>query len=139
MATFRNIHDYSDIINLPYQKSTRHPPMSTLDRAAQFAPFAALTGHKEAVLETARYVSSKKVLDDDQKQIINQQLQSIKENMNSVELTYFVSDNKKSGGTYITDVISVKKIDEYEKVIITNDNQRINIDDIYEILEIHNL
>ncbi len=138
MATFRNIHDYSDIINLPYQKSTRHPPMSSLDRAAQFAPFAALTGHKEAVLETARYVSSKKVLDDDQKQIINQKLQKIKAN-STIELTYFVADIKKTGGTYITDIILVKKIDEYEKVIITSDNQRINIEDIYEILEIHNL
>ncbi len=138
MATFRNIHDYSDIINLPYQKSTRHPPMSTLDRAAQFAPFAALTGHKEAVLETARHVSSKKVLDDDQKQIINQQLHKIKDN-STIELTYFVADKKKTGGTYVTDIISIKKIDEYEKVIVTTNNQKIKIDDIYEILEIHNL
>ncbi|MCD7809475.1 MAG: YolD-like family protein [Erysipelotrichaceae bacterium] len=138
MATFRNIHDYSDIIDLPYQKSTRHPPMSTLDRAAQFAPFAALTGHKEAVLETARHVSSKKILDDDQKQIINQQLQKIKDN-STIELTYFIADTKKKGGTYVTDIISIKKIDEYEKVLITTDNQKIKIDDIYEILEIHNL
>jgi len=138
MATFRNIHDYSDIINQPYQKSTKHPPMSTLDRAAQFAPFAPLTGHKEAVLETARYVSSKKILDDDQKHIINQQLRKIKAH-STIELTYFVADANKTGGAYITDIISIKKIDEYEKVIITTNNQKIKIEDIYEILEIRNL
>lgn len=136
MATFRNIHHYDDIIDKPYQKSHKHTPMSSLERAAQFAPFAALTGHKEAVLETARHVSSKKILDDDQKYIINQQLQQIKENIDlypMIELTYFIPDNKKSGGDYITIVTAIKKIDMYDKTIMTIDNQKINIDDIYQL------
>ena len=72
-----DIHNYDDIINLPRHISKKHPQMSRKDRAAQFAPFAALTGHKDAIRETERLITQKKVLDEDQKVIINNQLQRI--------------------------------------------------------------
>lgn len=71
------IHDYSDILKITYQKSSRHPHMSRKERAAQFAPFAALTGHKEVIKETARLTDSKKRLDENQKILVNYQLQEI--------------------------------------------------------------
>ena len=74
MATIKNIHDYSDIINLPYKKSKKYKHMSQKDRAAQFAPFAALTGHKQLIQETQRLTEDKKELDENKKSILNQKL-----------------------------------------------------------------
>lgn len=67
MATIKNIHDYGDIINLPYKKSKKYKHMSQKDRAAQFAPFAALTGHKQLIQETQRLTEDKKELDENKK------------------------------------------------------------------------
>ena len=72
MATIKNIHDYSDIINLPYKKSKKYKHMSQKDRAAQFAPFAALTGHKQLIQETQRLTEDKKELDENKKSILLQ-------------------------------------------------------------------
>ena len=66
MANIKDIHEYDDIINVPYVKSKRHRPMSRLERAAQFAPFAALTGHKESINETERMTDKKRILDENQ-------------------------------------------------------------------------
>ena len=74
MATIKNIHDYSDIINLPYKKSNRYKHMPQKDRAAQFAPFAALTGHKQLIHETQRLTEDKKELDENKQSILNQKL-----------------------------------------------------------------
>ncbi len=74
MATIKNIHDYGDIINLPYKKSKKYKHMSQKDRAAQFAPFAALTGHKQLIQETQKLTEDKKELDENKKSILNQKL-----------------------------------------------------------------
>ena len=116
-----DIHKYDDIINMPRHISKKHPQMSTRDRAAQFAPFAALTGHKERIVETERLTTEKKELDTCQQEIINNALQRIRQNIKNcpnVTITYFIPDSKKEGGKYITVIEHVKKIDDYENIIL---------------------
>ena len=130
------IHDYSDILKITYQKSSRHPYMSRKERAAQFAPFAALTGHKEVIKETARLTDSKKRLDENQKILVNYQVQEILHQLPHhpyVKITYFQPDGFKQGGHYITIVGNVSKIDEYERIIVLEDYTKILINDIYQI------
>lgn len=127
---------YQDIIDLPYQKSTRHPHMARIDRAAQFAPFAALTGHKEAIKETARITEEKRILDENKKFILNNNLQAIISKINQqplIKVVYFQEDKTKQGGKYLTIIDQIKKVDEYNRVIILVNSSRIRIDDIYEI------
>lgn len=95
MATIKNIHDYSDIINLPYKKSKKYKHMSQKDRAAQFAPFAALTGHKQLIQETQRLTEDKKELDENKKSILNQKLLYFIETKEKIKITYFKKDQKK--------------------------------------------
>ena len=110
-------HKYDDIISLPHHVSKKHPQMSLHDRAAQFSPFAALTGHKAAINETARLTDEKQILSEDVIAKLNEQLNLIKENIGTnpiVTITYFVPDDKKSGGAYISYTGVVKKIDEVQ-------------------------
>ena len=127
--------DYSDIINLPHHQSKTRPHMSNYNRAAQFAPFAALTGHSEAIDETARLTDSKIELDEYQKAELNDRLLLLvnSENKEDVFITYFVPDDKKSGGAYITKMGIVVKIREYEKDVIFEDGTEVPIDDIVAI------
>lgn len=127
---------YQDIIDLPYQKSTRHPHMARIDRAAQFAPFAALTGHKEVIKETARITEEKRILDDNKKFILNNNLKAIISKIDQqplIKVVYFQEDKTKQGGQYLTIINQIKKVDEYNRVIILVNSSRIKIDDIYEI------
>lgn len=127
---------YQDIIDLPYQKSTRHPHMARIDRAAQFAPFAALTGHKEAIKETARITEEKRILDENKKFILNNNLQAIISKIDQqplIKVVYFQEDKTKQGGQYLTIINQIKKVDEYNRVIILVNSSKIKIDDIYEI------
>ena len=127
---------YADIIDLPYKKSTDRPHMSLHDRAAQFAPFACLTGHEEAIEETARLTDEKIVLDDGAMEAIGIKLYKISENIHkkwNISITYFLPDSLKSGGVYLTDVGIVKKVDNVEKVVIMDSGMRINIDCIVSI------
>lgn len=129
-------HKYDDIINLPHHVSKNHPQMSLHDRAAQFSPFAALTGHKEAINETARLTDEKQILSEDVIAKLNEQLNLIKENIGTnqtVTITYFVPDDKKSGGAYISHTGVVKKIDEYNHTVILTDKTVIPIEQISEI------
>ena len=99
-------HSYDDIINLPNPTSKNHPRMSLHDRAAQFAPFAALTGSDEVIMK------------------LNDQLNMIRDNIGTeqeISITYFVPDDKKSGGAYLTHSGIVKKIDEFERKLIMQD------------------
>lgn len=131
-----NIHNYDNIIELPYHKSIRHPHMARIDRAAQFAPFAALTGHKEAIKETARITVEKKILDENKKAILNNNLQIILAKITlhpQIKVIYFLEDQKKQGGKYLTVVQNIQKIDEYSRMIVLIDGTKINFDDIYEI------
>lgn len=127
---------YEDIINLPRHISNKRSAMPIQDRAAQFSPFAALTGHDAAVKETARVTERRIDLDQYMKEDLNDKLQilikRIKENP-KIKIKYFQADKNKDGGTYIIVNNRVKKIDEYEKIIFMEDNTIIPIDNIVKI------
>jgi len=125
-----------DIINLPHHQSLTRPHMSAYDRAAQFSPFAALTGYEDAVAETARLTGKKAELDEYGKSDLNERLNIIQDTLDEqpkVSITYFLPDKKKSGGEYVTVSGCVKKIDEYEHIVVMLDATKIPIDDIAEI------
>ena len=129
-------NSYDDIINLPHHVSATRPQMSMIDRAAQFSPFAALTGYDAAIKETARLTDQKIDLDDYEKEEINDKIQLITEHLGEdfeVVITYFQPDSRKAGGAYVDAVGIVKKIDEYDRVIILQDGKKIPIDDILDI------
>lgn len=136
MAEDRNNHAYDDIINLPHPTSAKHPRMSLYDRAAQFSPFAALTGHDAAIEETARLTDEKVELSEDMIARLNEKLSLIMKNTGAeqmVTITYFVPDKRKSGGAYVSHSGIVKKIDEYERTVIMMDKTIIPIKQICEI------
>lgn len=127
---------YDDIINLPHHVSKSRPQMSIASRAAQFSPFAALTGYEDAVVETARLTDSKIELDETMICVINDRLNVIKACIgdgSQVSITHFVKDKRKSGGQYVTTNSHVRKIDEYSRIVLIWDGTRINIADIYSI------
>ena len=127
---------YDDIIGLPHHRSEKHPHMSLHDRAAQFAPFAALTGHNDAIRETARLTDRRIELDEGTKEFLSAKLSLIENNLDEnppVSITYFVQDARKEGGAYISAAGAVKKIDEYERTVTMRDKTVIPIDDIIEI------
>ncbi|WP_028042197.1 hypothetical protein [Candidatus Stoquefichus massiliensis] len=134
------IHSYDDIKDIPYQKSRHHPHMSQMDRAAQFAPFAALTGHKETISETARLTDHKKILDENQIYLLNLKIQKVIQILKLhplLQLNYYKSDTKKDGGHYYTLIKRIHKIDEYQCLLIMEDNIKIPIEDIYDLDIIH--
>lgn len=127
---------YDDIIDLPHHVSKTRPQMPLKDRAAQFAPFAALTGFGAAIAETGRLTDERIELDEYEKAVLNDQLNVILERIKDrpvVTLTFFQPDKKKAGGAYVTVTEAVKKIDEYEHLVIMTDGRKIPIDDIVEI------
>ena len=126
---------YGDIIDLQHPDSLKHKRMSLYNRAAQFAPFAALTGYEEAIEETGRQVSEKLILSESQKELLDRQLQELKKHLSEQELriTWFKKDEKKAGGEYVTTKGYVKKIDILERKILMEDGQILKMDDIYEI------
>jgi len=127
---------YNDILNMPYPnpETEKDFPDKVL-RAAQFAPFAALTGYDEAVEETARLTDSMIELDEYQKAELNEKLVFLdnSEDDEEVSITYFVPDKRKSGGAYITKKGIVLKIREYEKDVVMDDGTEIPIDNIIAI------
>ncbi|MBQ2931758.1 MAG: hypothetical protein IJE62_02805 [Clostridia bacterium] len=128
-----NDFPYEDIINLPHQKSKTRKPMPILNRAAQFAPFAALTGYDEAVKETARLTDERMELDEYTKDELNRKLLFLQEHTDdeiTATITYFVPDERKSGGEYVSLTGTVKKIKEYENVVVLNDDTEIPIQEI---------
>ena len=132
------MNKYDDIIHLNRPKSNR-PSMSIEARAAQFAPFSALVGYEESKMETSRITNEKHVLSQSKIDNINDKLNEIKSNnIKRIKITYFIKDKKKSGGEYSTKEISIKKIDDYNKKIITN-YEVISFEDIFEIEDISNL
>ena len=130
------MNKYDDIINLPHHRSKTHPHMALIDRAAQFAPFAALTGYGDAIDETARLTEVRPDLDEQQLAELNERLLQIMVKPNTVVcLTYFVPDEKKSGGRYEQTEGTIKKIDAISKVIMTDRGERISIENIVELSE----
>ena len=129
-------HKYDSIINLEHYKSKKHPPMSLYARSAQFAPFAALTGYEEAVVEIAREVGERIEIDEELKAILDSKIQILSEQIKKkpeVVFTYFVSDLTKDGGAYINITGIVKKIDSFSQTIILEDKTEIRINDIIDI------
>lgn len=127
---------YDDIIDLPHKKSATRPQLTMAHRAAQFSPFAALTGHGDAIKETARLTEKKIDLQQDCKERLNERLQLIREQLNAeseVTITYFLADDKKDGGMYVEAIGIVKKIDGYAKTVLLHDGTRIPMDDIVDI------
>ena len=110
--------------------------MNNHQRAAQFAPFAALTGYDAAIDETARLTDQKLELSDEQADHLNAQTQCIIENINDkpqVEITYFVPDNRKSGGEYLTVTGRVRRVDDHNREIVFVDGMTVGIDDVWNI------
>ena len=137
MSNYMETNQYEDIINLPHHQSVTRPHMSIHDRAAQFSPFAALTGYDEEVTETARLTDRKLELTEEKKTELDMKLSAIKDKVKSkpeIVLTYFIPDERKSGGKYVTVLVSVKKVDTYARTIVLSDNSVINIDDIADII-----
>ena len=127
---------YDSLINLPHHVSTTRPKMSLLDRAAQFAPFAALNGYDDAVKETARLTDGEAVLDDGQIAWLNERLMILSENTptdTEVEITYFIPDDKKDGGKYLTVTGRVQKILEFEGLVIMQSCEKIPVEKIVSI------
>ena len=130
------MNEYDDIINLPHHQSTKHKHMSNYQRAAQFSPFAALTGYDAAIDETARLTDKKLDLSDEQADHLNAQILRIIENITEkpqVEIIYFVPDNHKSGGDYMTVTGSVRRVDDQKREIVFVEDMTIAIDDVYMI------
>lgn len=127
---------YEDIINLPHHVSATRPQMSMLDRAAQFSPFAALTGYDAAIKETGRLTDEKQELDDDTKAALNMKqayLMEMLDEQPEISVTYFLPDTKKAGGAYATVTGKLKRFDEYERLLILTDGKKIPMDDIADI------
>lgn len=143
----KDIMKYADIINLPHHQSRKHPHMPVEDRAAQFSPFAALTGHDAAIKETARLTDRKIELDEYEIAALDEKLQSIRAQLEvskdkaagrfcnpEITVTYFRPDVRKDGGEYVTITENVKKIDKYKKCLIMYNGIQIRIEDILELV-----
>ncbi len=127
---------YNDIINLPRHISKNRRHMSNHDRAAQFMPFAALTGFGAMINETSRLTSQKHELNGEELRLLNQHLNLIIENIREkpeISVTYFISDKRKSGGRYETFSGNVRRVDTFNKEIIFTNNFTIKIEDILMI------
>ena len=130
------IERYREIIGMPHHKSLKHPSMPPIQRAAQFAPYAALSGFEGEVAETSRLTSKQIELDEYEISRLDGMLQVMAENPELVfRVTYFVPDKRKSGGEYVTCPVSFGKIPETEGVLVCADGRRIPINMIIEIEE----
>ena len=126
---------YDHIIDLPHHEPVTRPRMSSANRAAQFAPFAALTGYDEAVEETARLTDSRQELSETDADALNRSLAHIEEQIESrpsVRISFFVPDEKKEGGSYQVAEVAVKRIDHVYKQLYFMDGRVIRIEDIRE-------
>lgn len=112
---------------------SKYPKMSMSDRAAQFAPFAALTGHKEAILEQQRTTQTKRILSNEEKLEINEKIIELINLKSKCRITYFEKDKTKSDGKYLNRVLSFKRIDELNKTLFFKENIQIQIEDIVDI------
>ena len=127
---------YDDIINLPHHVSPTRPQMSMIDRAAQFSPFAALTGYEDAILETGRLTDARAELTEDELDALNAKYQLLMDTIGTgieVSITYFKQEDRKAGGAYLTERDVVKKVDTYNRRILMRNGTWIPMDDIFDI------
>lgn len=130
------MENYDDIIDLPHHVSETHPPMSRADRAAQFSPFAALTGYDAAVRESARVTEQRIELDEGVKAELNARLNCILEHLSEhpqVSITYFMPDEKKSGGAYRTVTGAVRKLDSFAKTLTLVDGTVVPMEEMIHV------
>lgn len=131
-----NNHEYDDIIDLPHHVSATRPRMSMIDRAAQFSPFAALTGYDAAIKETGRLTDQRIELSEDSRAALDRKQQLLVECLADhpeVSVTYFIPDERKSGGAYVTVTGIVKKVDDYQRLLLLTDGTKIPLDDILDL------
>ena len=129
-------HEYDDIINLPHHVSAERPHMPMIDRAAQFKPFAALTGYDAAIVETARLTDAKRELTEEQKEAIGIQLRALRDRLKTdpqVSVTWFVPDSRKVGGAYKTVSGAARRVDETRGVLEMRSGAVIAFDDIISL------
>ena len=129
-------HEYDDIIHLPHHVSAERPHMPMLDRAAQFSPFAALTGYEAAIAETARLTDAKRELSEEQKEAIGKQLLALRSRLKTdpqVCVTYFVPDSRKAGGAYKAISGAARKVDEARGILEMQNGLTIPFDDIINL------
>ena len=122
---------YDDIVDLPHHVSKKRPQMSMIDRAAQFSPFSALTGYEAAIKETGRLTEAQIEMDEDRKIELDRVLRVLMEKRAQnpeVSITYFLPDEKKNGGAYVTVTGQVRKIDDFERTVMLLDGREISID-----------
>ena len=127
---------YDDIIDLPHPTSERHPRMPMANRAAQFSPFAALTGYEDAVQETARQTVARPELTEEEKSHLNAELQALAEKISehpTVSLTYFQPDERKAGGAFVTAEGAAKKLDRHTGMVILDDGRKIPVENLMSI------
>ncbi len=127
---------YNEIMGLPHHVSKNRPQMPMSDRAAQFAPFAALTGYDAAIKETGRLTDERIELDVEALSALDMKYQILMEALDEapeVTITYFQPDERKAGGKYVSAVGAVKKIDDFERRITMRDGTRIPMDDVLSI------
>ena len=128
---------YDDILNIPHHVSSTRPHMSMHDRAAQFSPFAALVGYDDAVKETARLTNEKQELTADKITDLNQKIAFLNEHADErpeVTIEYFISDEKKAGGKYVTRSGNFRRIDEYNHNMVFTSGEEIPLNDIFDII-----
>ena len=135
METTRNSVDsrcnYEDIINLPHHVSAVHTPMPMEVRAAQFSPFAALTGYGDAIRETGRLTEERVELEEDEVGDLDRKLSILQEKLGDrpeISVTYFKPDARKSGGAYVTATGRIRKIDMFDRVLAMEDGTRIPLE-----------
>lgn len=125
--------EYDDIIDLPRPKS-KHEPMPMSDRAAQFSPFAALTGYGDAIDETARLTDARIELSEEERAELDYKQQYLATlDSPTVTVTYFVPDERKTGGAYVTHTGVLKRVDEVERMVVFNDGLRVPLDEVMDI------
>ena len=127
---------YREIIDLPHHVSPTRPQMPMSARAAQFAPFAALTGYDSAIKETGRLTDEKIDLDEEALTDLNMRYQLLVDALDEepeVEITYFKPDERKSGGEYVTVTGTVKKVDDFERLITMQNGTKIPMDDVLAV------
>jgi len=127
---------YDDIIRLPHPTSERHPRMPISERAAQFSPFAALTGHSAAIAETARVTGRRIEPDEDEKAALDRKLRRLAERAEErpeATVTWFLPDERKDGGSYVTVTGRLKRIDSAGRRLILTDGTAIPMDDVLDI------
>ena len=131
-----NNHKYDRIINLPHHTSLKHPQMALSERAAQFSPFAALTGYDAAIRETARLTEGRMDLDEYERAALDDRIQILKMHLQEkpkVEILYFHPDERKEGGEYLSVTGEIKRVDDNKRCLVMMDGMQIPFEDVLQI------